>query len=71
MSEEIYLSQLGKKIRQKRQEKKLSLDKLALLCDVEKANLSRIESGKTNFTVLTLRKITMALFTHPSEMFLD
>ena len=71
MSEEKYLIELGKKIRHKRQEKKLSLDKLALLCDVEKANLSRIESGKTNFTVLTLRKISVVLFTHPSELFLD
>jgi transcriptional regulator with XRE-family HTH domain len=68
MSEEKYLKQLGRKIRAKRIERKLSLDKMALLCDIEKSNLSRIETGKTNFTVLTLRKITSILFTDPSEL---
>ena len=71
MSEEKYLVDLGKKIRDKRKERKLSQDKLAAMCDIEKANLSRIESGKTNATILTLRKISMALFTHFSEMFAE
>jgi transcriptional regulator with XRE-family HTH domain len=71
MSEEKYLVDLGKKIRDKRKERKLSQDKLAAMCDIEKANLSRIESGKTNATILTLRKISMALCTHFSEMFAE
>jgi transcriptional regulator with XRE-family HTH domain len=71
MTDEKYLNKLGKKIRDKRKEKKLSQDKLAAMCDIEKANLSRIETGKTNATILTLKKISVALFTHISEMFTD
>ncbi len=69
MTEEKFLILLGKRIREKRKERKLSQDKLAALCNVEKANLSRIEAGKTNATVLTLRKIGDVLFTPFSEMF--
>ena len=71
MTEEKYLLELGNKIREKRKEKKLSQDKLAALCDIEKANLSRIETGKTNATILTLRKIGTALFNPVSEMFME
>jgi transcriptional regulator with XRE-family HTH domain len=71
MTEEKFLAVLGKSIRDKRKEKKLSQDKLAALCNVEKANLSRIESGKTNATILTLRKISEVLFGKVGEMFLD
>ncbi len=71
MTEEKFLLSVGKKIREKRKEKKLSQDKLAALCNVEKANLSRIESGKTNATILTLRKISNVLFGKFHEMFLD
>lgn len=34
---------------------------LSELCDTEKANLSRIESGITNPTILTLLKMSKAL----------
>lgn len=34
---------------------------LARLCKLEKANMSRIEAGKTNFTILTLKKISHSL----------
>lgn len=71
MSDEKYLLTIGRKIREKRKEKKLSQDEVAALCDIEKANLSRIENGKTNSTILTLRKISLVLFNHTSELFLD
>ncbi|MFM2306899.1 MAG: hypothetical protein RLZZ367_1568 [Bacteroidota bacterium] len=71
MSEENYLIEIGRKIREKRKEKRMSQDEVAALCDIEKANLSRIENGKTNSTILTLRKISLVLFNHTSELFLD
>ncbi len=71
MSEEQYLIEIGRKIREKRKEKRMSQDEVAALCDIEKANLSRIENGKTNSTILTLRKISLVLFNHTSELFLD
>ncbi len=71
MSDEQYLIEIGRKIRDRRKEKKMSQDEVAALCDIEKANLSRIENGKTNSTILTLRKISLVLFNHTSELFLD
>ncbi len=71
MSDEKYLQQLGKRIREKRMEKNLSQDKLAAMCEMEKANLSRIETGKTNTTILTLRKISKALVVKLSDLLVD
>ena len=61
MSKEQFLAKLGTKIRKIRKEKNLSLDKLAALCDYEKANLSRIESGKTNTTIITLYTLSKVM----------
>lgn len=52
---------LGKKIRQLREEKNLSQAELAALCNFEKSNMNRIESGKTCPSSFTLYKISIAL----------
>jgi len=44
---------------------------LAVLCDFEKASMSRIESGRTNPTILTLKKISEALDIHISDLLKD
>ena len=61
MSEVKFLSDLGSKIREARKSQSITQTKLAETCQIEKANMSRIESGKTNVTVLTLWKIGKAL----------
>lgn len=61
MTDTRFLINLGAKIRKMRVEKNLAQHKLAALCDFEKASMSRIEAGKTNPTILTLRKISVAL----------
>jgi transcriptional regulator with XRE-family HTH domain len=71
MSKEIFLTKLGANIRKVRKERNLSLDKLAALCDYEKANLSRIESGKTNTTIITLHKISQVMEVPLCEFFKD
>jgi len=55
------LIEIGAKIRKLRMEKKLSQNDLAILCNFEKASMSRIEAGKTNVTIFTLYKISKAL----------
>ena len=70
-TEKSYLAQLGKKISERRKAKKLSQQKLAELCQMEKANLSRIESGKTNSTVLTLKKIAFQVCDSFPELFME
>lgn len=52
---------LGHRIKRIRIEKNLSQTLLATKCGIEKANLSRIESGQANPTVLTLLKISASL----------
>jgi transcriptional regulator with XRE-family HTH domain len=61
MNDLKFLSGLGVKIRELRLKKGMTQVELAIQCKFEKASMSRIESGKTNATVLTLRKISKAL----------
>lgn len=69
MTETKFLAALGGRIRKLRTKKGYSLSELAYRCDFEKASLSRIELGKTNTTVLTLRKISRALDIQLNELF--
>ena len=69
MGDKVFLAKMGAKIRAIRKDKKLTLDTLAALCDFEKANLSRIESGKTNTTVLTLFTLSKAMNVEVSQFF--
>ena len=69
MGNEQFLVQLGSRIKQIRSEKKMSQVNLAAKCDFEKASMSRIESGKTNSTILTLRKISDALEVTVADLF--
>jgi DNA-binding XRE family transcriptional regulator len=62
------LTDVGAKIKKIRTEKKMSQNDLAVLCSFEKASMSRIESGKTNITILTLLKISKALNVEIAEL---
>ena len=52
---------LGKRIKALREMKGISQQELASMCDFEKSNMSRLEAGRTNPTVVTLLKISDAL----------
>ena len=52
---------LGKRIKSLREMKGISQQELASMCDFEKSNMSRLEAGRTNPTVVTLLKIGDAL----------
>lgn len=66
-----FLEKLGANIRRFRKERNMSLDTLAALCDYEKANLSRIEAGKTNATVYTLYNISRVMGVEMCKFFED
>lgn len=59
---------VGRKIKILREKKGLTQLDLSSLCDMEKTNISRIESGKTNLTLKNLYKIATALETSMSEI---
>jgi transcriptional regulator with XRE-family HTH domain len=69
MTETEFLTSLGARIKQLRLTKDISQKDLAMECDFEKSNMSRIESGKTNITILTLYKISSALEAEIKDFF--
>jgi transcriptional regulator with XRE-family HTH domain len=69
MTDTKFLANLGGRIKELRQKQEITQNELAVRCEFEKASMSRIESGKTNITVLTLNKISKALDVDMTEFF--
>jgi transcriptional regulator with XRE-family HTH domain len=69
MERNRFLISLGTRIRVIRKERSMTQQHLSDLCEIEKANLSRIESGTTNPTILTLLKLSKSLDTHINDFF--
>jgi transcriptional regulator with XRE-family HTH domain len=68
--EKQFLISLGRRIRELRKSGTLSQQEVATLCNAEKANLCRIESGKTNPTIQTIRKLAEVLQVSLAEIML-
>jgi transcriptional regulator with XRE-family HTH domain len=68
MTQEELFIHIGKRIKLLREEKNVSQQELAYLCDFEKSNMSRIESGRTNPTIGTLFKISNSLSINLSDI---
>ena len=64
-------TKIGKRIKILREQKNISQQELASLCDFEKSNMSRLEAGNTNPTLFTLFKICSSLGVSLSEFFKD
>ncbi|MFC1397975.1 helix-turn-helix domain-containing protein [Acinetobacter lactucae] len=62
---------IGQLIRKKRKEKEISQEKLALLCNIDRSYLGRIERGEVNITILKLYEISNILGTNPKELLPD
>ncbi len=63
-----YLVLLGKRIKSVRKEKGIKQVDLAYSCDIEKQSMNRLEAGKTNPSILLLRKIAEILGISVSEL---
>jgi transcriptional regulator with XRE-family HTH domain len=61
MSNGEYLISIGKKIRELRKAKGISMRKLVVLAPIHKSSLSEIENGKMNCHILALKKLADAL----------
>lgn len=68
MNSEQILKKIGERIKEIRELQGISQQDLAATCNFEKANMSRIEAGRTNFTISTLYKISQALNTSLSNL---
>jgi transcriptional regulator with XRE-family HTH domain len=62
------LTQVGCCIRNQRLSKKLSIEKLALECDMDYSQLSRMELGQVNFSISYLFKVAASLNISPKDL---
>ena len=69
MTDPKFLVYLGNRIKVLRLERNISQASLAIECEFDKASMSRIESGKSNITILNLRKICRALNVELADFF--
>jgi transcriptional regulator with XRE-family HTH domain len=61
MDNSLFLIKLGENISKIRKEKGITQIELGHRCDFDRSNMRRIESGRTNPTILTLKKISEGL----------
>ena len=66
--EEEYISNLGVHIRQLREQKNLSQQNLADICNIPKTTIGRIERAEVSVTIKTLIKIANALEIEPKDI---
>jgi transcriptional regulator with XRE-family HTH domain len=60
---------VGKRIKEIRVKKNISQQELADLCDIEPSNMSRLEAGRANATLLTIELVSKHLGVEPVELF--
>ncbi|MGI4805303.1 MAG: helix-turn-helix domain-containing protein [Janthinobacterium lividum] len=61
MENEIFLKEMGSKIRTARKAKKIPIDKMAVLTKIDMSNLSFLERGMRNCHLLSLKSIADVL----------
>lgn len=64
-----YLKSLGQRIKTIRKTKGIKQTELGYACDMDKQNMNRIEAGRTNPSVLLLKKISKELGINLRELF--
>jgi transcriptional regulator with XRE-family HTH domain len=70
MKKEEFVQKVGHNIRNIREERKITLEKLALEAGIEYSQLSRIEKGKINTSIYSMYNIANALEVSVTEIFL-
>jgi len=66
--DELFLKNLGKRIKTIRKERNIKQVDLGYSCDLDKSNMNRIEAGNTNPSILILRKISTELGVNLNEL---
>ena len=60
---------VGARVRELRNQKGLSQEKLALAADIDRTYIASVESGKRNISIVNLEKLIIALDTSFAEFF--
>jgi transcriptional regulator with XRE-family HTH domain len=66
--DEQFIKAFGENLKKLRLQRKLSRETLAAYANIEAMQIYRIETGKVNTTISTLKAIASALEVEPSEM---
>ena len=69
VTEDDYIKSLGVQIRKIREQKNLSQQGLADLCNMPKSTIARAERAEVNVTIRTLIKIANAIEISPFQFF--
>lgn len=69
VEDSVFLKRIGQNIKRIRLSKGLTQVELGDLCGSEKSSINRIESGRTNPTVTTIKKIAEQLGVSISDIF--
>lgn len=69
MQKKVYISNLGKKIRDLRIQHKLSQEDLAILCDLDRTYISSIERGQRNVSLKNIAILAHALKITLADLF--
>lgn len=69
MRDETLQKKVGIRIQEIRELKNISQQELAAKCNLEKSNMSRLESGRVNSTLGTLNKVAQGLEVNIIELF--
>lgn len=67
--EQEYIKLLGVRIRQLREEKNISQQFLADICNMPKSTIGRIERGEVSVTIKSIIKIANAFELKPKDFF--
>jgi len=59
----------GKRIEELRKEQKLSFRQMALRCDLDHSDISKIEKGERNIQLSTILQLAKSLEVHPKMLF--
>jgi transcriptional regulator with XRE-family HTH domain len=62
---------MGQTIRRVRKEQGISQEQLALLAEIDRSYVGRVERGDNNIAILTLQKIAMALGLSMGELLIE
>lgn len=65
----LFIRSFGLQLRSIRRKKKISMEKLAHLCEMEYSQISRIELGQINTSIGTVKKIADALQIEIKDLF--
>lgn len=68
-NEKLFLINLGNNLRKLRIEAKLSQEKLAFECELDRTYIGSVERGERNISIINLRKISIALKKDISSLF--